>query len=141
MVKRTAKIIHDARIFFFAFILATFLYQVGLNPIDFGKYLGLKAVDAAKMNVSAGVDSNQYNSVAAQLEVKANRLNQRELALSDLEEKLINNGLYGNRSLLFSLTFAIFALFLMMLSNFYFDLRRKRSIIRNSTVLKFLTKK
>ncbi|MCK5416093.1 hypothetical protein KAI92_01545 [Candidatus Parcubacteria bacterium] len=141
MIKRTAKVIHDARIFFFTFILVAFLYQVGLNPIDFGKYVGLKVVGAAKMNVSAGVSPNQYNKIAMQLEVKEDRLNQREVALGELEEKIVSNGIYGNRNLLFGLTFAIIALFMMMTTNFYFDLRRKKKIIMNSRLLKFLTRK
>lgn len=141
MIKRTAKVIHDARIFFFTFILVTFLYQVGLNPIDFGKYVGLKVVNATKMNVSAGVSPNQYSKVAMQLEIKEDRLNQREVTLGELEEKIVSNGIYGNRNLLFGLTFAIIALFVMMTTNFYFDLRRKKKIIKNSRILKFLTRK
>ncbi len=141
MVKRTAKIIHNARVFFFAFILASFLFQVGLNPIDFGKYIGLQMVGATKMNVSAEVSPNKYNSLAAQLEVKEDGLNYREQELLLLQEKILRSGSITGNGTILGLFGAILALFVLMSVNFYLDHRRKKSILKNSKLLKFFTKK
>lgn len=141
MIKRSAKIIHDARVFFFAFILFSFFNQVGLNPIDFGKFLGLKIASAAKMNVTAGVAENPYNKAAAQLEIKENNLNEREAQLKELEQKILSAGNIKSNALLMSLTAAIFILFVLMVFNFYLDIKRKKIVMKNSKILKILTMK
>ncbi len=141
MVKKTAKIIHDARVFFFAFILASFLFQVGLNPIDFGKYVGLQIASAAKMNVSAEVKPNQYSKLAVQLETKEDMLNSREQDLLLLQKKIEKQGSITGNVAILGLSGGITILFFLMMLNYYMDYRRKKTILKNSKLLRFFSKK
>ncbi len=93
------------------------------------------------MNVSAEVPPNKYSSLAAQLEVKEDGLNYREHELSLLQQKIAKSGSLTGSATILGMFAAIVALFVLLAANFYLDRQRKKSILKNSKLLKFFTKK
>lgn len=124
MVKRTAKFIHKLRVFFLFFISFCFLLLLGLNPVDLGKIIKGKAIQA--VGISVGVPENQYNKLAIQLSEKEEKLNEREENLAALEANLLDtyNQRRQNKIMIF-MAIGIFVLFVLVLTNFYLDYRRK----------------
>ena len=122
MIKPTIKFIHHLRILFFMMIVMSFLYIANLNPIDISVFLGSRIGSAVGLNVS--VPENPFNKLAMQLEEKEERLNEREKNLDDRAEAL---GVGDNIGLwLMIIAFGIGALFVLLLLNFYLDIRQRR---------------
>ncbi|OGF27200.1 hypothetical protein A2331_03450 [Candidatus Falkowbacteria bacterium RIFOXYB2_FULL_34_18] len=122
MLKKTIKTIHNLRIFFLAFILVSFLYNIGLGPIDIGKIIGAKFSSA--IGVSAGVPANQINTLAMQLEEKEKKLAQKEQELIKKEEDL-RKIIREDKTVIF-LMVGIVVLFILVMLNYYFDYRRRK---------------
>jgi hypothetical protein len=120
MIKRLFKLIHDLRIFLFAFIIVTTFYSVGLNPVDFGKYFTTKLTQAVGIGTSTTVSPNPFNTLASQLKQKEERLNKKE---ADLNAQNFSFGSLSQRSLFFIMIFGIVILFFLILMNFYLDYR------------------
>jgi len=121
MIKKTVKTIHSLRIFFLAFILVSFLYHIGLGPIDMGKMIGAKFSSA--VGLSVGVPKNPVSTLAMQLEEKEKRLAQKELELVQKEEDL-KKIIKEDKTVMF-LMFGIFVLFFLVVLNYYLDYRRR----------------
>ncbi len=103
-------------------IVMSFLYIANLNPIDISVFLGSRIGSAVGLNVS--VPENPFNKLAMQLEEKEERLNEREKNLDDRAEAL---GVGDNIGLwLMIIAFGIGALFVLLLLNFYLDIRQRR---------------
>lgn len=127
MVRKSVKIIHEMRILFLFFIPFCFFLVLGLNPIDVGKIIKVKVGQAVGMSV--GVPENKYNKVAAQLEAKEDRLNEREQDIRLLEERIVNS--YGGQErLVMFLSAGIVILFILVFVNYYLDYKKKKMSYR-----------
>ena len=122
MIKKTFKFIHSFRVFLFVFICVSFLINLGINPVDIGKFFGAKAGSAIGMSV--GVPENPFNKLALQLEEKEQKLNQKEAELNQLESKLKNTG--GVNLVNIFLAGGVVVLFILISLNFYFDYKRRQ---------------
>jgi hypothetical protein len=135
MIKKIIKIIHYLRVYFLAFITVAFLYFVGLQPIEVGKFVGAKLSRAVGMSVS--IPANPFNRLALQLEEKEDKLNKKELELNQIEEKLKNTPpSSSNNFWLYFLAGGIIVLFILILINYYFDYKRRKKEYRPTNKFK-----
>src|SRR3989339_780710 len=102
MIHKTVKHIHRFRVYFLAFIVVAFFYELGLNPI---------------------------NKLALELKQKEERLDQREKDLNDREKELVRSSAWNDNMYLF-MGGGIVVLFVLALANFYMDIRRRKLEIR-----------
>ncbi len=122
MLKPTIKLIHHLRVLLFMMIVMSFLYVANLNPIDISVFLGAKMGSAIGMNIS--VPENPFNKLAFQLDEKEARLNEQEKKLDERADAL---GVGDNIGLwLMIIAFGIGVLFVLILFNFYLDIKRRR---------------
>ena len=126
MFLRTARKIHKFRILFFSFILVSFLYTVGISPIDYTKYLGARFSSAVGVSSSASVPANPMNTLAMQLKEKEDRLNTREAQLDKKETDLKSSNAVLESKVIWGMIFGIFTLFFLIILNFILDLRRRK---------------
>ncbi|MCK5212225.1 hypothetical protein KAJ89_05990, partial [Candidatus Parcubacteria bacterium] len=106
----------------FMMIVMSFLYVANLNPIDISVFLGAKMGSAIGMNIS--VPENPFNKLAFQLDEKEARLNEQEKKLDERADAL---GVGDNIGLwLMIIAFGIGVLFVLILFNFYLDIKRRR---------------
>lgn len=127
MIKKTIEHVHNLRIFFSALILVCFLSVIGLNPVDIGKYIGLKIVKAVdKSTATASIEPNPYNTLAKQLRDKQLALNDREQVLTDKEAELLRINA-GQNKIIFGLAAGIIILFILISMNYYLDYRRRKA--------------
>ena len=104
-------------------IIIGFFYQIGVKPVDIGKFIGAKFGRAVGMSIS--IPENPFNRLAMQLQEKEDRLTQREKELDEREKELGKKSfLSDNTGLL--MAGGIILLFVLVLVNFYLDYRRKR---------------
>jgi hypothetical protein len=82
-------------------------------------------VASAVVTSTAGVDSNPYNTLAAQLKDKEVTLNKREQQLNTAAQKVSNDSFAADSIAWVSLAVSA-ALFVLVGFNFYFDYRRQR---------------
>lgn len=123
MIKPIIKIIHRLRVYFFIFILVAFFYQIGVQPIELGKFIGARFSSA--VGVSTSVPENPFNKLALQLKEKKQGLDEREDNLNNWEE-LLNKKTNQNDTIIFIvISIGIVVLFFLIAINFYLD--RKRS--------------
>jgi hypothetical protein len=84
---------------------------------------------ANAVGVSVGVEENQYNLVAKQLEERALELENQEASLRDLEREIVEqiseNKRYERRAFLYATAVGSVVLFLLLL-NFYFDMKWRK---------------
>ena len=121
MLKPTIKLIHHLRVLFFMMIVMSFLYVANLSPIDISVFLGANMGRAIGMNI--GVPENPFNKLALQLDEKEVKLNEQEKKLDERAEAL---GIGDNTGLwLMVIAFGIGALFVLILFNFYLDIKRR----------------
>jgi hypothetical protein len=132
MLKRTTKLIHGLRLYLLLFILIIFLYQLGLNPVDLGRFIGAKLGSAVGMSVS--VPPNPINKLALELRDREDELDNREQALNQRELDLASRpGLKSDLLTQFILV-GIITLFILILLNYYLDYkRRKKSASKNQS--------
>ncbi len=127
MIKKTIEHVHNLRIFFSALILVCFLSVIGLNPVDIGKYIGLKIVRAVdKSTATASIEPNPYNTLAKQLRDKQLALNDKEQVLTDKEAELLRINA-GQNKIIFGLAAGIIILFILISMNYYLDYRRRKA--------------
>lgn len=127
MIKKTVRKIHDLRIFFLAFILVSFLYNIGLGPVDISKIIGAKFSSA--VGLSVGVPENPINTLARQLEEKEKRLAQKEEDLLKKEDDL-KKIIREDKTVKF-LMIGIVVLFFLVMLNYFLDYkRRKKTVIK-----------
>ena len=124
MLKQTVKFIHNLRILFFAIILVSFLFVIGLNPVDMSVFLGSKLGQAVGLTVS--VPENPVNKLALQLKEKEDSLNSRELALNEREAQIDKQLQAQYNPVVIALASGIVVLFVLILVNYYLDYRRRR---------------
>lgn len=124
MFKGTIKFIHRLRLFFFLFILVSFLYYLGLNPVDVGRFVGSKIGSAVGMSIS--VPENPFNKVALQLEEREEELDERAKALAIREVELDKQAQIDNNPVIFFLLAGIAVLFFLIILNYYLDYRRRK---------------
>ncbi len=94
-----------------------------VNPVFFGRTL------LAQVGLSVGVLPNPYNTLDAQLNQKQAYLNEEQSYLNAQEAALASTSAAASpltSPLGWYLLAAIFALFVLVVLNFYFDLRRSR---------------
>ncbi len=125
MIKKTIQTIHDLKIFFLAIIIVSFLYNLGLDPIDLAKYIGAKFTSAIGVTNSASVAPNPINTLASQLKNKELALAQKEYALQEKEQAMQKSISLQNRLIVF-LSIGIIALFILIILNYYLDYQRKK---------------
>lgn len=87
---------------------------------------------ANAVGVSIGVEENQYNTIAKQLEEKAEELDSKEIALRDLEQQVIERISEERRSerrIFLYISIVGLVILSLLLANFYYDIkwRKKRS--------------
>jgi len=122
MLKPTIKFIHHLRVLLFMMIVMSFLYVANLSPIDISVFLGANMGRAIGMNIS--VPENPFNKLALQLDEKETRLDERE---KELDERADLLGVGDNIGLwLTIIAFGIGALLVLILLNFYLDIRGRR---------------
>ncbi len=84
---------------------------------------------ANAVGVSVGVEENQYNVVAKQLEERALELENQEASLRDLEREIVEqiseNKRYERRAFLYATVVGSVVIFLLLL-NFYFDMKWRK---------------
>lgn len=124
MFRKTFKFIHYLRVYFLVFILVSFLYQLGVSPIDLGRFVGARFGSAVGMNTS--VPENPINRLAMQLKEKEDRLSALEADLNEREKALNDLDLEGQNKLLMAMAAGIAILFVLLVINFYLDYRRRR---------------
>jgi hypothetical protein len=123
MLHKTIKKIHSFRIFFLCFIILAFLLNLGLDPIDVGKFVGAKLGSAVGMGVS--IPENPFNKVALQLKEKEEKLALKEIELYE-REMAISKTDSESGLLTYLLGGGIIFLFILILLNFYLDYVRKK---------------
>ena len=122
MLKPTIKLIHHLRVLLFMMIVMSFLYVANLSPIDISVFLGARVGSAIGMNIS--VPENPFNKLATALDEKETRLNEQEKKLDERADAL---GIGDNIGLwLMVIAFGIGALFVLILLNFYLDIKQRR---------------
>ncbi|MCD4761351.1 hypothetical protein K8R32_00115 [bacterium] len=122
MIKKIIKFVHSLRVLFLSFIIVFFLFLLGLNPVDIGRFLGASFGSAVGMSV--GVVENPFNKLALQLKEKEDNLFERELGLIEREQALIEERSGKQERLLLFIAIGIIFLFFLILFNFYFDYKR-----------------
>jgi hypothetical protein len=125
MLNKTIRAIHDLKIFFLAVIIVSFLYNLGVNPIDIVKFIGAEFTSAVNVSGSASVRENPINSLALQLKNKEVALAQKEQSLQDEEASLQKIGSLQNNLIIF-LSIGIVILFILIILNYYLDYRRRK---------------
>lgn len=124
MIKKTAKKIHELRIFFLIVIIAGFFVTLGMNPVDVTMFFGAKLGSAVGMSV--GVGENPVNKIAKQLKDKETELNQKEYDLLIREKSLADNTIARQRMLIIVMAVGIIILFILVTLNYYLDYRRRK---------------
>ncbi|MFH0892553.1 MAG: hypothetical protein V1867_07330 [Candidatus Falkowbacteria bacterium] len=127
MLHKTVKHIHRFRVYFLAFIIVAFFYELGLNPVDLGKFVGAKVGSAIGMSIS--VPENPINKLALELKQKEEGLDQRERELNEREKELARSSAWNDNMYLF-MGGGIVVLFFLVLMNFYLDMRRRKAEIK-----------
>jgi len=105
----------------------SFLFYLGVNPIDVENFLGAKIIRAFTTTTSADVPANPFNNLAAQLNNKENSLNAKEQDLNDIQNNLSNQTDALKRWLVYIVPLVI-ALFILVLINFYFDYKERKML-------------
>jgi len=123
MLKKLFKFIHDLKVFFLAIIFFSFLSMLGANPIDMIEFFSANLGKA--VGVSTTVPENPFNSLAAQLKEKENKLALKENELKQREDSLSGINSAQNRSILF-IGIGVVVLFVLILINFIMDYKRKK---------------
>jgi len=127
MLKKTVKHIHNFRIAFFAFILFSFLYTVGISPVDYTKYLGARFSSAVGVGSSASVPPNPINTLALQLEEKQTKLDARESQLDKRETDLKSSSSVLENKVIWGMMIGIVVLFILISLNFILDWHRRKT--------------
>ncbi len=107
------------------FITIGFFYQIGLNPVDVGKFLGANIGSAVGINVS--IPENPVNKFALQLKEKEDILNAREQDLDVRAQKYVESGRSSQNILIAILGVGVVLLFVLVIVNYYLDYKRKKS--------------
>jgi hypothetical protein len=123
MLNKLLKAIHTFRNYFLIFIIITFFYYLGLNPIDIGRYIKAELGFAQDVGMSTSVPENPFNKLALELKQKESNLNSREQELNKKEANLNDT---WQPKLMVVLATGIIVLFLLILINYYFDFTRRR---------------
>lgn len=131
MLHKSVKFIHKLRVYFLLFSSFVFLAYLGLNPLSLGRFLGAEIGLAVGMNV--GVAENPFNKLALELDNKENQLNKREQELKKQEEDLSAPNKKQDR-MIFLMAIGIWALFCLILFNYYLDYKRRKSIIKATKI-------
>jgi len=126
MIRKTVKHIHKFRIAFFSFILISFLYTVGVSPIDYTKYLGARFSSAVGVSSTASVPANPMNTLAMQLKEKEDRLNIWESQLDKRETDLRSESAVLENKVIWGMMIGIFILFFLILLNYFLDWHRRK---------------
>ncbi len=129
MLKKTAQKIHDLRIFLFAFILVSFLFSVGINPIDIGRFFGAKFSNAIGVGAQASIPPNPFNTLALQLEEKELMLRQKEKEIAFKEDQVVSTSNLLQSKLILLLIGGMIVLFFLIIFNYFFDWKRRRQQI------------
>lgn len=127
MIKKTVKHIHNFRVFFLAFILVSFLYTVGVSPIDYSRYIGARFSSAVGMSSSASVPENPMNTLALQLSDKETKLAQKENELNKREAEIESAKYVLQNKVIWGMIIGIIILFILILINFFLDWRRRKT--------------
>ncbi|MBI2120464.1 MAG: hypothetical protein HYT94_02455 [Parcubacteria group bacterium] len=101
-----------------AFLVLSVFGTLSVGPKEFTRQLG------SAVSVSAGVASNEYNTIAQSLLEKEAEVNQREAALAERERAVMAGGERDTMLVATVLSVGFLLLFLILL-NFYLDWRRK----------------
>jgi len=118
---------------FLLFFSVSFLFVLGLNPVEIGKYIGAEMGLAVGMEV--GVPENPVNKLAKQLQDKENLLNERESALGKKEEDASSKNKKQD-VLIFLMGAGIWALFVLIGINYYLDYKKRKILKSNINILK-----
>ncbi len=126
MLHKIVKFIHNLRIFLFALILVSFLYNIGVDPVDIGRFLGAKIGHAIGIGTSTSVPPNPFNNAAVQLAQKEQILDERENYLNQKEKEIYVKRIREQQLLIYVLSAGIVVLFVLISVNFYLDIKRKK---------------
>ena len=127
MLKKSVKHIHKFRIILFFFIVFSFLYTVGVSPIDYTKYLGARFSSAVGIGSTASVPANPMNTLALQLKEKESKLDTREMQLDKRELDLKSESSILQNKIIWGMIVGISILFILILLNFFLDWHRKKT--------------
>ena len=130
MIKKIFKLIHDLKIFFLALIIVWFLFILGLNPVSITKLIGAKISSA--VGFSVGVKENSFNKLALQLQEKEKRLVKKEETLERIEAELKKRNSLRENKLVLIMILGIVILFILILLNYYFDYKKRKSDLKNN---------
>lgn len=126
MHHKIIKFIHELKVFFLLFIVFSFMFQLGVSPIDFGKFIGAEFSQAVSFKTSASVPANPINTLALELREKEQALNLREQSINEKENSLVSD-YFSQKNLLLFVAVGIFILLILILINFYFDIKNRKN--------------
>lgn len=89
------------------------------------------------VGVTIGVEENRYNTVAKQLEQRAEELDSREMTLLDLERQVverISEERRSERRIFLYVSIVGLTMLSLLLANFYFDIKWRKSRLRTPSV-------
>lgn len=126
MFHKIIKFIHDLRLFLFAVILVSFLYNIGIDPISLGRFIGAKLGQAVGVSTSTSVPPNPFNTLARQLSEKEQLLNDKARLLTMQAESESLKEIRRQRLLIYFLSSGVAVLFFLIMYNYYLDFKRKK---------------
>lgn len=121
------------------FVSLVILLQLALKPLDVGKYIGARFSDAIGMSVS--IPENPVNKLARELNERKAELDEREAEIVKKEQE-INQTVVEEVNNDFQIYFIALAsgigfLFILIITNFILDYRRKKKILKKSNAKLF----
>jgi hypothetical protein len=125
MIKKIISFVHSLRILFLVLIIFGFFGVIGINPVNLTEFFGAKFGQAIGMSVS--IPENPFNKLALQLAEKENTLNQREIELNKKANELSAGKTDDQNPLITYLMLGIIFLFILVMVNYYFDYKRRKS--------------
>ncbi len=126
MFHKIIKFIHDLRLFLFAVILVSFLYNIGIDPISLSRFIGAKLGQAVGVSTSTSVPPNPFNTLAKQLSDKEQLLEEKEKLLAESSESESLKEIRRQRMMIYFLSSGIAVLFCLIMYNYYLDFKRKK---------------
>lgn len=120
------NVLHNIKIFFVSLVMISGLIALGSNPLKIVDFIGSRISLASESEIggSASVQSNPYNSLALDLKKKELNLEDREYLLDKREQEA---GSAGQQKTVMMLSFAVAALFMLIMTNYYLDYHRRRN--------------
>ena len=121
MLKQIVHFVHSLRILLLILIVLSFLNISDINPVSLSYFVGAKFSSAIGMKTS--VPENPVNKLALELKTREADLDAREQDILSREVEIYKT---QEQYLLYGIAGGILVLFVLILLNFYLDIRRRK---------------